>query len=447
MASNSHVGTYSYTGSPVPHAPASVAGQAFTYDAKANMTQGLHVKVMRYDGENRPLSVTHNGNTSAYLYSADGTRLMKREIIPQQGDKVTLYVGGIEVRNPGPYETVLAYPHGNIRLSFANENGFPEENVSYLFRDQLNSVRVLADAFQVVEEKSSYTPFGEENESILTVNAVPEKVGWIGERFDAGAGLQFLNARYYDPESGLFLQPDWFEVTEAGVGTNRYSYSFNDPVNLSDPGGNRVGDLSVGCRTCDFYDEAEGATGGPSIGDYRRNPEAEAAIEKAYEVIGDVSGINGAADAITAAASGDLGGVFYGVVEVGAGKLKAVKNVAETTIRQLRKQRKQEAHHIIQDAAVRDIPGYNSNSAPGIQLPGPSAKPETPHGKTRRVQKQAAGGTYGAERRVGYKALRAAGLSPENARVAIQQADRYFESLGVTKLTPTRRPRDRRTIK
>ncbi len=36
----------------------------------------------------------------------------------------------------------------------------------------------------------------------------------------------------------MFIQPDWFEVTKPGVGTNRYAYSFNDPVNLSDPGGN-----------------------------------------------------------------------------------------------------------------------------------------------------------------------------------------------------------------
>jgi predicted GIY-YIG superfamily endonuclease len=47
-----------------------------------------------------------------------------------------------------------------------------------------------------------------------------------------------LNARYYDPKLALFIQPDWFEVTEPGVGTNRYAYSFNDPVNGSDPGGN-----------------------------------------------------------------------------------------------------------------------------------------------------------------------------------------------------------------
>ena len=67
-----------------------------------------------------------------------------------------------------------------------------------------------------------------------------ETRGFIGEHFDAEAGLQYLNARYYDPEMGLFLQPDWLDPTDPGVGTNRYAYSFNDPVNLSDPAGNAV---------------------------------------------------------------------------------------------------------------------------------------------------------------------------------------------------------------
>lgn len=33
---------------------------------------------------------------------------------------------------------------------------------------------------------------------------------------------------------------DWFEVTEAGVGTNRYAYAGGYPVNASDPGGNQT---------------------------------------------------------------------------------------------------------------------------------------------------------------------------------------------------------------
>jgi RHS repeat-associated protein len=69
-----------------------------------------------------------------------------------------------------------------------------------------------------------------------------ERRGWIGERLDDGSGggpgLQFLNARYYDPEIGLFLSPDWFDVTEPGVGTNRYAYAGGNPVNAADPSGN-----------------------------------------------------------------------------------------------------------------------------------------------------------------------------------------------------------------
>ena len=92
-----------------------------------------------------------------------------------------------------------------------------------------------ADGSMVAKE-TTYRPFGEAVDFAVSLTP-PETKGFIGERFDADAGLQYLNARYYDPRLAMFIQPDWFEVTKAGVGTNRYAYSFNDPVNRHDPGG------------------------------------------------------------------------------------------------------------------------------------------------------------------------------------------------------------------
>jgi RHS repeat-associated protein len=51
--------------------------------------------------------------------------------------------------------------------------------------------------------------------------------------------LQYLHARYYDPNLGRFLSPDTWDPTLPGVDINRYAYGMNDPVNMSDPGGHR----------------------------------------------------------------------------------------------------------------------------------------------------------------------------------------------------------------
>ncbi|MEX0827348.1 MAG: RHS repeat-associated core domain-containing protein [Haliea sp.] len=101
-------------------------------------------------------------------------------------------------------------------------------------------MRAITDASGALVERTAYSPYGAEDNDATLTNPTPEEHGFIGERFDASTGLQYLNARYYDPDLGRFIQPDWWEVTRAGVGTNRYAYSFNDPVNLSDPSGHAV---------------------------------------------------------------------------------------------------------------------------------------------------------------------------------------------------------------
>jgi hypothetical protein len=98
---------------------------------------------------------------------------------------------------------------------------------------------------------------------------------------------------------------------------------------------------------------------------------------------------------------------------------------------------------VIQDAAVRDLPGYSTKAAPGVQLTGPSTARGTPHYSATQVQRQPGGGTYAAERRIGYKALRRGGLCEAEARQAIQEADGYFSGIGVGPGTSTRIPGNR----
>ncbi len=90
------------------------------------------------------------------------------------------------------------------------------------------------------DQRFSYSPYGRQTETQSAISTGKQSKGWIGERYDAEAGLQYLNARYYDPDLLMFLQPDWWEVTEPGVGTNRYAYAGGDPVNGIDPGGHLI---------------------------------------------------------------------------------------------------------------------------------------------------------------------------------------------------------------
>jgi len=121
----------------------------------------------------------------------------------------------------------------------------------------------------------------------------------------------------------------------------------------------------------------------------------------------------------------------------------AAKTPLTSTVADLRAAGLKDAHHVIQDAAVRDLPGYNTQLAPGVQLSGPSTAVGSPHYIATQVQRQAGGGTLAAEMRIGYKSLRQAGYSEPQARQIIAESDAYFRSIGATPSTPTRIPGNR----
>jgi hypothetical protein len=102
-----------------------------------------------------------------------------------------------------------------------------------------------------------------------------------------------------------------------------------------------------------------------------------------------------------------------------------------------------DAHHIIQDAAARDLPNYERGLAPAVKLKGPSTNVGSEHYRATQVQLEKGGGTYAAERFIAYKSLRRAGIPDVEARALIDIADSFFRSIGVTKETITRIPKNR----
>ncbi|MCR4269480.1 RHS repeat-associated core domain-containing protein, partial [Nitratireductor sp. ZSWI3] len=143
--------------------------------------------------------------------------------------------------------------------------------------------------------------------------------GYIGERYDAETGLIYLNARYMDPVFGRFISPDDWDPTLPGVGTNRYAYAQNDPINKSDPNGHSIClcgvdiavigiGLAVGYTAADLQDDGKlnGSVGKGFADTVSRalglnNEEAPSVNEGSKE---QTSGWKDAVDAVTKGATG-----------------------------------------------------------------------------------------------------------------------------------------------
>ncbi|MDK9697924.1 MAG: AHH domain-containing protein [Siculibacillus sp.] len=130
------------------------------------------------------------------------------------------------------------YPHADVKRVGTG----PAAETFYLHRDHLASVARITDVGAATVETDAYAPYGTRT-STLTPGAggtTPDRAeskGFTGERDDPEVGLLYLLARYYDPKLGLFVSPDTWDPLKEGVGTNRYGYAGNDPVNKADRNG------------------------------------------------------------------------------------------------------------------------------------------------------------------------------------------------------------------
>lgn len=262
LTSATGVGTYTYPAptAPRPHAPVTINGEPISWDAGGNLSAGRG-RTLVWDGENRPASITLGGATVAMTYGPDGERLRKTtatEVPPGSTcaapapDKVTLTVTGDIERvtsyvcegTPAAWTAKPSWRldvHADAQLVTPDAGG--TTSPVFLHRDHLKSVKLTTDAAGCVASRSAYRPYGDRTQAAAAADpgCSPtnplEPRGFIGERHDPEIGLLYLHARYYDPVIGRFLSPDTLDPIDEGVGTNRYAYALNDPINKSDPNG------------------------------------------------------------------------------------------------------------------------------------------------------------------------------------------------------------------
>jgi len=65
----------------------------------------------------------------------------------------------------------------------------------------------MTDSSGALVSANNYTPFGELTAWYTDPATTDETIGFIGERYDEDSVLQYLNARYYDPDLAMFIQP------------------------------------------------------------------------------------------------------------------------------------------------------------------------------------------------------------------------------------------------
>lgn len=233
LTHSGRAGDYSYPGAgePRPHAPTSVGGELYTYDANGNVTSGGGHSAV-WDSENRLVAASG----TQFMYDASGNRLKKTSA---SGSSLYPFGDDFEITNGVVTKYITVPGLGVVAKRVVAGGGL---GTYWLHTDRQGSIQAITSDDSAEQQpgalvfRRAYRPYGE---TLSEEGDHLESRGWIDQRNDPDAQLTYLHARYYDPFHGLFLSADPAGAGEAGVGLNRYGYAGGNPVNATDRSGQR----------------------------------------------------------------------------------------------------------------------------------------------------------------------------------------------------------------
>ncbi|QKW10678.1 hypothetical protein HUT18_06320 [Streptomyces sp. NA04227] len=241
---------------------------SYAYDATGNTTsrpQGDKTQTLTWDPEGHLAKVTEpdgsgGQKTTEYLYDADGNRLIGRT-----PTETTLYLGHTEVVLPKGSTTPRATRYidlGGGHQAVAKDDG----TVSITLADHHGTAQLAVDAATQKLTQRRTLPFG--GIRVTTPTNWPGTRGFVGGTNDGpSTGLTHLGAREYDSSLGQFVSVDPLLETGKPQTLNGYSYSHNNPLTYTDPGGLGNADCMSGVM--------QGCTNGVPDSDSTYHPERE----------------------------------------------------------------------------------------------------------------------------------------------------------------------------
>ncbi|MBM7570649.1 DNRLRE domain-containing protein [Aquibacillus albus] len=208
-------------------------GEQITYDEIGNP--------LSYDGYeytwqlgDQLKGISGNGIDTSYKYNDDGIRTEKEV----NGVTTKYHLNGdlVTYESDGTDEIYYTY-NANGKLVSMNLNG--EEY--YYIRNNQGDITGLIDQYGEQVVSYTYDTWGQNVEiSGTKADTVGEKnpYRYRGYRYDSETGLYYLNARYYNPEWGRFLNADSYGGSNGELlSHNVFAYAKNNPVMNYDPSG------------------------------------------------------------------------------------------------------------------------------------------------------------------------------------------------------------------